>query len=79
MLYFKVKPEYDNVPMSYVDDETGYLLHNDILIADELYTPNELSRLRDVSLEWFELVDVKEEDVYFFFGARFESRNPCNR
>jgi hypothetical protein len=79
MLYFKVKPEYDNAPMCYVDDDTGYLLHHDVLVADELYTPNELSHFRNVSLECFELVDVKEEDIYFFFGSRFESRNPCNR
>lgn len=73
MLYFKVKPEYDNKRVYYMCDDCGHFV-DDILIANELYTPNELSRLREVSLEWFELVDVKEEDIYFFFGARFESR-----
>lgn len=43
-----------------------------ILVANELYTPAERARIAN-SDKFFDRVEIKKTDVYFFFGARFST------
>jgi hypothetical protein len=70
MLYYRVKPEYDNKPR-YKKNSRGKLVMDSILVANELYTLKEFEKLERVCLDWFEKVNIKKTDTYFFFGARF--------
>lgn len=69
MMYYKVKPEYDNV---YKNPK----IHNgDILIGNELYTKKEFNKLPFKYAGAFERVEIPKNKTYFFFGARFASDN----
>lgn len=86
MIYYRVKPEFDNVVVS---------KNFDILIANELYTVKELRKLEKMyanrynytkiekELEgkarvnfylMFDPVEISKRRVYWFFGARLESK-----
>jgi len=71
MLYYKVKEQYDNKRI-YKRNNRGQLAYNGFLVGNELLTQKELEKLGNVNLEWFEQVNVKKTDTYFFFGARFQ-------
>jgi len=69
MVYYKVKPEYDQRPTN-----------KGVLVANELYTFKEWQKLRDsagrkIPLKLcFEEIEVSKNKTYFFFGARFISK-----
>lgn len=70
MLYYKVKPNYDNAPK--------FKLTNDhrakpdgILVGNELYTPAERAKIANGSW-FFDEVEISRKKIYWFFGARFE-------
>lgn len=75
MKYYRVKPEYDNVPQ--LKRKSHYLLKPGIWIGNELYTPGELNRLEKKGIiikdEIFDMVEIKKTETYFFFGARFSN------
>lgn len=60
MLYYKVKPEFDQKKRR----------DGSILIANELYTPREKERF-NISNKAVDPVQVSRKAVYFCFGARF--------
>ncbi len=60
MLYYKVKPEFDQ--------KTRH--DGSILIANELYTPREIERFK-ISNKAVYPVEISKKTVYFFFGARY--------
>lgn len=60
MLYYKVKPEFDQKKRR----------DGSILIANELYTPREKERF-NISNKAVDPVQVSRKTVYFCFGARF--------
>lgn len=68
MEYLKVKPEYDQRPTN-----------RGILVANELYTFKEWQKLRDsvgrkLPMVCFDKVEISKNKTYFFFGARFKSK-----
>ena len=69
MLYYKVKPQYDN-KTRYIRNNKRQIIPNGILIGGELYTPKEYEKLMNCS-EWFDKVEIPKNKIYFFFGARF--------
>lgn len=73
MLYYRVKPEYDNLRKFNRKKRTW----EGIWIGNELYTPKELEKIakRSIPVEtkYFEPVEVKKTEIYFFFGARFSN------
>ena len=72
MIYYKVKPESDQ----FVVSRKSYPL-----IANDLFTANEYSKIRyefmkiggstQALKEKFVLVDIPKNKTYFMFGARF--------
>lgn len=72
MLYYKVKPEYDNkIRLIRIGHYTEFAKYDGILIGNELYTPRERERLLNHD-RCFEKVEIPKNKIYFFFGARFE-------
>lgn len=69
MLYYKVKPQYDN-KVRYTWNNHRQGVPNGILIGNELYTPGEFKKIANCP-EWFEKVEISKKCVYWFFGARF--------
>ena len=86
MIYYKVKPEFDNVVVS---------KNFDFLIGNELFTANEFKKIerayanrynytgiererkdneRSKFLLMFEPIEISKRRTYFSFGARFEKR-----
>ena len=72
MKYYRVLPQYDN--------RTLYKLNNykkavpaGIMIANELYTLKEYARFA-MNPACFELVEISQKKIYWFFGARFEMK-----
>ena len=86
MVYYKVKPEFDNVVIS---------KNFDFLVGNELYTGKEIQKLEKMYANrrnyskvkkeldekervkfssMFDLVEVSKRDIYWSFGARFEKR-----
>lgn len=70
MLYYKVKPQYDN-KVRYTWNNHGQGVSNGILVANELYTPGEFKKIANCQA-WFEKVNISKRNIYLFFGARFE-------
>lgn len=69
MIYYQVKKEYDNAPR-YYERPNHKLKQNGILVANELYTKRERSKIMNGS--WiFNEIEISKNRVYFFFGARF--------
>ena len=75
MKYYRVKPEFDNMPQK--KRKSHYMLKPGIWIGNELYTPCELNRLEKKGIiiqdEIFQLVEIKKTETYWFFGARFSN------
>lgn len=70
MLYYRVKPEYDNARLLNRTTRAFDLA----LVGNELYTEKEWERLvlrYRVSIVVCEPVQVNRRNAYFFFGARF--------
>lgn len=68
MKFYRVKPEYDQ---TYKNPENPAVYRFDILIANELYTEKERSKMKYVSDRCFDVVDIPENETYFCFGVRF--------
>lgn len=67
MVYYRVKPEFDNVP---------YNDKYDFLIANELWTEKELIKKRvlfgrKITFACFDRVEISKREIYWFLGARF--------
>lgn len=71
MLYYRVKPQYDNKKRYRWNNHGKAVADGSILVADELYTPCEFAKLANCPA-WFESVNISKKNIYFFFGARFE-------
>lgn len=70
MLYYRVKPEYDNARLL----NRTTCAFDLALVGNELYTEKEWERLvlrYRVSAIVCELVQISKRNTYFFFGARF--------
>lgn len=86
MVYYRVKPEFDNVVIS---------KKFDFLVGNELYTGKEIQKLeklyanrrnyskvekelddkeRAIFYSMFDLVEISKRRIYWSFGARFEKR-----
>ena len=78
MIYYRLKPECDNL-QRYNGKTVQF---NGIWIANELYTEKELSNLVKIGLfvhpKYFEKVEISKKKIYWFFGARFESKGEKN-
>ena len=79
MVYYRVKPQYDNTPKYKRMNNNKYLINDgSILIGNELYTEKEYNRMiknyvfRIPAGKLFERVEISKRRVYWFFGARFE-------
>lgn len=69
MLYYRVKPQYDNY-IRYYERPNHTLKENGILVANELYTEKERAKI--MNGDWFfEKVNINKNKTYFFFGVRF--------
>lgn len=78
MLYYKVKPEYDNKQRTKWSKQKRRYIPDSIWIANELYTPSEIKTYY-VPDDLTEKVYIKKTDTYYFFGARFAKDNtPSN-
>ena len=78
MTYYRVKPEYDNwANYRYVGNSNLKIKKDGILIAHELYTPQERERLA-VKDCVFDKVEISRKKVYWFFGARFAEMGAVN-
>lgn len=77
MLYFRVKPDFDNRPRYKYVGGSYKVKQDGILIANELYTPGERQRIANRS-EYFEKVEISKRDIYWFFGARFSNNTGVN-
>lgn len=60
MMFYKITADADQQPRR----------DGSILVADELYTPEEVERFR-IKPQFYEAVEVAEEKTYYMFGARF--------
>jgi hypothetical protein len=73
MIYYRVKPEYDNRQRwVYVGHSNVKIKPDGILIAHELYTPRERERIANHE-KYFEKVEISRRKIYWFFGARFSN------
>lgn len=72
MTYYKVKPQYDN-RCRYRRNNHGKSVPDGILIAHELYTPGEFKGIANCP-EWFAAIEIPKSQIYWFFGARFQSQ-----
>ena len=65
MMYYKVKPEYDQ---TYKNPR----IHNaDILVKNALYTEAERKKMQFVSDKCFEIVDIPRNKTGLFFGVTY--------
>lgn len=65
MKYCKIKPEYDNRRRS----------DGSIIVGNELYTAKEIKKY-NINPNWYDIVSVKPDEKYWFFGARMSIRFP---
>ena len=71
MLYYRVKPEYDNVRrVGFCRNGRQYT--DGIWIGNELYTPKEIEKYPG-GKSMCEPVKISKKQIYFCFGARFEN------
>ena len=64
MLYYKVKPQYDNCY------KNPKIHHGNIYVANEHYMEKEVQK-ENLIRSFLEPVEVSKKKVYWFFGARF--------
>lgn len=78
MKYYQVKPEFDGKPLYKKRGDRGYSTVYRVpngynLIANELLTEKEVEKL-NVPQMCVDSVNVKKTEVYFCFGARFQTQ-----
>lgn len=66
MIYYRVRPQYDQFP------QNPKIHDGNILVANELYTEVEFNKLPFVYAGAFERVEIPRKQTYTFFGARFQ-------
>lgn len=75
MLYYRVKPEYQDTELYKIDKKRKCLIADGMcLIRNELWTQKEIERYSKnhlIPMKAFEKVEIKKTDTYWFFGARF--------
>jgi hypothetical protein len=76
MLYYRVKPKYDGHPKYVVC--CGNIVVDGNLVGEELYTPAERKGIVNAD-KFFEKVNVSQRNTHWFFGARFENPEVCQR
>lgn len=69
MIYYKVKPEYDQ-KTRFKFHRGGGLEIDGIYIKNELYTAREIKKYLGAT-SYCECVEIPKSKIYFFFGARF--------
>lgn len=86
MIYYRVKPEFDNYKMS---------KNYDIFVGNELFTEKELEKVKikyanrnnmkrsimplstadeKILMSRFDIIEIPKSKTFWFFGARFEKR-----
>lgn len=65
MLYYRVKPQYDNCY------KNPKIHDGNIYVANELYTEKEVQK-QNLNRNFLESVEISKKKIYWFFGARFE-------
>lgn len=73
MLYYKVKKQYDQEKRYKWNNHGQGVWDQTILVANELYTPEEYKRLANCPA-WFDAVEIPKSKIYFLFGVRFEKK-----
>ena len=73
MLYYKVKPEYNNVTR-YKLNRRGACVPDSILVGNELYTAIERSKIANRK-QMFDIVNIPKNKTFVSFGARFAEGN----
>ena len=66
MTFYRVKKKFDN------HCKNPKIHNGDILVGNELYTEKERKKLKYVSDEAFDIVEIPKNRTYWFFGARFQ-------
>lgn len=69
MIYYKVKPEFDNQYLIRLN-ANGKQEIVGFLIKNELYTQREAKKYCGL-ISCCERVEIPKSKIYFFFGARF--------
>lgn len=69
MIYYQVKKEYDNVTR-YYERPDHKLKNGGILVANELYTERERTKIMNADY-MFNKIEISKNRTYYFFGARF--------
>lgn len=79
MIYYRVKPEYDNkYRLTLIGHHTDVAKYDGVLIGGELYTPRERAKL--LNHEYcFDKIEMPKSKIYWFFGARFEKSDVFER
>lgn len=71
MIYYKVKPQYDQTPRLLWKRAQRAFIKDGIFVANELYTRHELRNYTIPNGDIFETVNINKFNTYWFFGARF--------
>ena len=70
MTYYRVKADMDNRKKYEYTSDGKIIFKGNILVGNELYTPAERKKIANAD-KFFDLVEVKKNKIYWFFGARF--------
>jgi hypothetical protein len=76
MVYFRVKPKFDNTPRMVWKRHKRAWFQDGCFVKNELYTQRELKPYTVILEDVFEVVRIPKNRVYWFFGARFEMTEP---
>lgn len=68
--YYKVKPEFDGLKISY-KTRSGKIEYIE-LVANELFTTKETLNY-NIPTKCTDIIKENENNIYWFFGARFNS------
>lgn len=75
MIYYRVKKQFNDKQLL-KKNGVGWSYYG-FLIPNELYTKNEIIRLQknhvNISFDFFDPVEISKKNIYWFFGARFDS------
>ena len=72
MLYYRVKPQYDQKPMFRY--KRGTPEYYSVYVRHELFTMHEV-RAYNLNVHYMEVVKANPKKVWFCFGARFTDEN----
>lgn len=72
MIYYQVKPEYDQTRRLIWKRHKHAFFDDGIFISNELYTARELQKYYIAAPGMFNEILVPKNKIYYFFGARFK-------